>query len=236
MSVLLIDAGNTRIKWRWRAGATIVQGACEHHAIAEQVWPLAIERVLVASVRSNEALAACLHHQFTVPIEWIRSPKLDHPSFRHCYAQPERLGVDRWLALLGAMQYTTASSIVVDAGTALTVDVMDEQRQHQGGFIVPGLAMAQEALFQNTERVRPFHDEQIQHHIALGCDTLACVSAGVRRQHLGLLQSVVADYPNHEWFITGGDGAWLADALQHRYYPDLVFEGMESLCVGSFSR
>ncbi|MBE0482135.1 MAG: type III pantothenate kinase [Bacterioplanes sp.] len=236
MSVLLIDAGNTRIKWRYTNQNLTLQGACLHHEVAAQVWPSPIEQVVVASVRSNDALAQHLQQQFNVNIEWLREPYLHHSRFRHCYAQPQRLGVDRWLAMLGAMERTQKACVVVDAGTALTIDVVDSNGRHQGGYIVPGLAMAQAALFQQTERVRPFEDEQIQHHIALGCDTLACVSAGIRRQHLALLQSMAAEYPEHDWLISGGDGEWLASAMERDYYPDLVFEGMESLCVGSFSR
>lgn len=236
MSVLLIDAGNTRIKWRCLQNDQVMQGACAHDEVSRQVWPSSIDRVLVASVCDNEQLAQNLQRQFTIGIEWLREPLAEYPGFSHCYAQPSRLGVDRWLAMIAAQIRASSASVVVDAGTALTVDVISANGTHQGGFIVPGLQMAQAALFQRTERVRPFQDEQIQSHIGLGCDTLACVSAGVRRQHVSLLQSVAAEYPEHQWFISGGDGAWLAAALHCDYYPDLVFEGMESLCVGSFFR
>lgn len=236
VSVLLIDAGNTRIKWRYIGHGHIQQGACLHREVTSQEWPIPIDRIVVASVRSNDVLAQHLQHQFGLDIEWLREPNSDNSRFRHCYAQPQRLGVDRWLAMLAAIERTRNACVVVDAGTALTIDVVDSNGRHQGGYIVPGLAMAQAALFQQTERVRPFEDEQIQHHIALGCDTLACVSAGIRRQHLALLQSMAAEYPEHDWLISGGDGEWLASAMERDYYPDLVFEGMESLCVGSFSR
>jgi type III pantothenate kinase len=65
---------------------------------------------------------------------------------------------------------------------------------------------------------------------------LQCVSAGVRRQQLAFVKSILDDYPGHRPFITGGDGDWLATALAIRYWPELVFDGLETLCAGYFSR
>ena len=123
---------------------------------------------------------------------------------------------------------------MVDAGTALTIDLMNADNHHEGGFIVPGLELAQQALFNNTGRVRPFADEQEQAALAPGRDTLSCVSAGVRRQLQALVMSVVQDYPDYRLFISGGDGHWLAQQLGVASYPHLIFEGMESLCAGYF--
>ncbi len=233
VSVLLIDAGNTRCKWQLRhAGVIQAAGAAAYDALPES-WPDAA-RVLVASVGEHAALQQVLQQWFGERLHWLSQPLPDYPHFHHCYPQPQRLGVDRWLAMLGARTHGSGNVLVVDAGTALTIDLMNAANQHEGGFIVPGLELAQQALFNNTARVRPFVDEQVQTALVPGRDTLSCVSAGVQRQLLALVMSVVQDYPDYRLFISGGDGHWLAQQLAVPPSPHLIFEGMESLCAGYF--
>ncbi len=233
VSVLLIDAGNTRLKWQLRhAGVIQAAGASAYDALSDS-WPDAA-RVLVASVGEHTALREALQHRFGERLHWLSQPLPGYPDFHHCYPQPQRLGVDRWLGLLGARQHTKEPVLVADAGTAFTIDLMNAANHHEGGFIVPGLRMAQQALFRNTGKVRPFADEQSAVSLQPGRDTLGCVSAGVLRQQLALLESVLLDSPEYRLFITGGDGGWLAQQLGVELYPDLIFDGMEGLCAGYF--
>ncbi|MCT7358812.1 type III pantothenate kinase [Thalassolituus pacificus] len=238
MSVLLIDAGNSRIKWQWRDGHAVrAEGAVAHAELTQagSLFPVECEQVLVASVRDNTELHEYLHAHYGARLHWLAQPVSHHPEFIHCYPQPARLGVDRWLAMLGARCHYSGHLIVADAGTALTVDLMSADNHHEGGFIVPGLQLAQQALFNSTQRVRPYTDEQAEQHLLPGQDTVSCVSAGAYRQQLALVRSVQQDYPQHVLVITGGDGFWLATQLGCEYRPDLVFDGMDSLCAGSFS-
>ena len=76
-------------------------------------------------------------------------------------------------------------------------------------------------------------DEQNEQEIAPGKNTLNCVAAGVLRQNLALVQSLLDEYPEHQPLITGGDGQLLAGRLGLSYSPDLIFDGMDSLCAGS---
>lgn len=233
VSVLLIDAGNTRCKWQLRAAGQVLSSGAAVYAELPAAWPEA-ERVVVACVAGQPDLQDRLRQRYGERLYWLSAPLADYPHFHHCYPQPQRLGVDRWLALLGARVHNRGAVLVVDAGTALTIDLMNAANHHEGGFIVPGLELAQRALFNNTGRVRPFVDEQPQAVLAPGRDTLGCVSAGVRRQLQALVLSVVQDYPDYQLFLCGGDGQWLAQQLGQAYYPDLIFEGMESLCAGYF--
>ena len=236
MSVLLIDAGNTRLKWQWRTvnGVRDTGSAGYEQELDDLPDMQMIDHVLVASVGEHLSLQQQLRQRYGDKLVWFGQPLLAFGDFKHCYAKPERLGVDRWLAMLGARSHFGGSVLVADAGTAFTIDLLNEDGQHQGGFIVPGLAMAQNALFQNTGRVRPFQDERSASVIAAGQDTVSCVSAGVQRQLLALLQSVMNEYKDHRVFISGGDGAWLAQQTNTGFYPDLVFDGMEFLCAGYF--
>jgi type III pantothenate kinase len=135
--------------------------------------------------------------------------------------------------MLGGRVQQSGDLLVVDAGTALTIDLFSSDNQHQGGYIVPGLRMAQNALFSGTDRVRAYQDEQDKQEIAPGKNTLNCVAAGVLRQNLALVQSLLDEYPEHQPLITGGDGQLLASRLGLSYSPDLIFDGMDSLCAGS---
>jgi type III pantothenate kinase len=226
--VLLIDIGNTRLKWQLR-GKVRAQG---WDTLPDDAQLGEISQVLAASV-GETSIKAVLQQRFGSKLVWFGAPRLDLPIFTHCYKNPERLGVDRWLALLGTRRHCESAALVVDAGTALTVDVLSADNRHEGGFILPGLSMAQRALFQNTAKVRPFDDESAQYSVALGQDTLSCVRQGLLRQALSLVQGLQQDYPQHRLFITGGDGEWLAQALAVPYYSDLIFDGME-LCAGYF--
>lgn len=228
MSVLLIDIGNTRLKWQLR-GKDSARGA---DTLPDDAQLGAVSLVLVACVGASSAKEA-LQQRFGSKLIWLGAPRLDFPLFKHCYKNPERLGVDRWLAMLGARRHSDGAVLVVDAGTALTLDLLSADNRHEGGFILPGLNMAQQALFQNTAKVRPFDGEAAQYSVAPGQDTLSCVRHGVLRQALSLVQGLQQDYPQHRLFLTGGDGAWLAQTLNVPYYPDLIFDGME-LCAGYF--
>lgn len=234
VSVLLIDAGNSRLKWQLRdAGDIVAEGFAGYDGQLPESLPLA-DKVLVAAVCDALPLKTALQAR-TADVVWLDQTPADYPGFRHCYPEPSRLGVDRWLAMLGARRWQQGPLLVVDAGTALTIDLLSADNEHQGGFIVPGMGLAAGALFSNTSRVRPYDDELHDGGTVPGQDTLSCVLAGVKRQQRALVASVVSDYPEHSLLITGGDGQWLAQAIGGHFYAGLVFDGMDSLCVGSFS-
>jgi len=235
VSVLLIDAGNSRIKWRYQsADQAMVRGGCDHADVVDQQWP-EVARVLVSSVHDNPWLRHQLEQQFGTSLVWLSRAIEDSPAFQHCYPHPERLGVDRWLAMLGARQHAEGPLLVVDSGTALTIDLLSSDNCHQGGFIVPGLTLAQQALWQNTERVRPYADEDVSKQLQPGMDTVSCVTAGVRRQQVALVQQLISEYQSYTSFFTGGDGEWLANSLDQTYWPELIFDGLDALCAGYFS-
>ena len=177
MSALLIDAGNSRIKWRWQGRIQY----CRYDDFTEQAWPEA-EQVVLASVRQLPQLEQWLRQRYGELVV-LHAPLRSYSSFVHCYAKPERLGVDRWLAMLGAAAIVPAANdrwLVIDAGTAPTDAMLARQPQqllHQGGYIVPGLALAQSALFNHAERVCDDTDEVPATDFLPGTDTLGCVSA-----------------------------------------------------------
>ncbi|MDF1764600.1 MAG: type III pantothenate kinase [Oleibacter sp.] len=241
MSVLLIDVGNTRIKWRLRtmsAGTPeqLHYGVLEHDDVHSMQWPDA-SQVVVSCVSHRPELHQQLLQRFGQTLKWLDKTPAKLGKIKHCYADPSRLGIDRWLGMLGARQhYSTGGLVLVDAGTAMTVDVVDECDQHLGGYIVPGLTMARQALFQGTQRVRPYADErQILHDSNLGQNTVSCVDAGTLKQLRLLVQSMRDEYPDYQLLLTGGDAQLLSPFVSITPCSDLIFDGLESLCAGLFT-
>ena len=234
VSVLLIDLGNTRLKWQLRNASRIAaNGVSAYDDGLTENLPDA-DKVLVASVRERADIKSALEYRYGKRLHWLGETPAQVTLIAHCYSQPSRLGVDRWLAMLGARQHKQGALLVVDAGTALTADLLSAEDRHEGGFIVPGLALLAQALFNSTDRVKSYLDEQGGINTGPGTSTVACVVQGARRQQLSFVHSLLVDFPAHELMITGGDGQWLSTELKLNFYSDLVFDGMDSLCAGSF--
>src|SRR4051812_44946756 len=129
-TMLDIDVGNTRIKWRLLADQTLHHGA---YPLAEsdayQAWPKATPaRVRISSVAPrarNLALTGFLEDRFRVAPEFAKTTS-EAGGVKCGYVDPARLGVDRWLALLGARPLVQGAYVVADLGTAATVDFVDE--------------------------------------------------------------------------------------------------------------
>jgi type III pantothenate kinase len=164
VSSLLVDIGNTRIKWarlagespgRGRAAVNEGWGAADY---ARHVFSSArgIERVLVASVaggRVDRALGTAARGA-GLACEFVRVPRRGG-GVTVGYAEPWRLGVDRFVALVGAHALFEAEPLcVVGAGTALTIDLIGSDGRHRGGVIVPAPALMVDALLTRTHGIR----------------------------------------------------------------------------------
>lgn len=236
-TLLLLDIGNTRIKTaRWdgrnlRAGKAIAHEGDPAAALAAARLPRA-QAVWVASVTGKA-------HETRIA-QVLRARYADEPRFAHsraralglvsAYREPSRLGIDRWLALLGARAQTRGAVCVADAGTALTVDCADARGRHLGGFIAAGLMTSQKAVLGATRFAA--RAPSARYSADLGRDTDACVRQGAYLSCLGAIDraSRVAG-PRARKFITGGDAPLLLPQLgagwEHR--PLLVFEGLLAL-------
>jgi type III pantothenate kinase len=157
--VLLLDVGNSRCKWAFvRNGEWLHQGesgnsewATMQHAFALLPTPT---RVLASNV-AGEAMAACLR---TLCAGWKRVPEFVTANAGQCgvqngYEQPERLGSDRWAALIAAWNHVRGSCLVVNCGTATTIDALSSQGKFLGGLILPGVSLMQHCLATNTAQL-----------------------------------------------------------------------------------
>jgi type III pantothenate kinase len=156
---LLVDIGNTRVKWATHAdGRLAPQRAAEYAAWTLADWQRElfhgqrIESVLVATVAgedSRRVLAAAARSAGAARVEFVTSTAAA-AGVHNAYANPALLGVDRWVAMIGAHAMADGACCVVDIGTAATLDAVDETGQHLGGFIVPGPHMMVRSLHVGT--------------------------------------------------------------------------------------
>lgn len=224
MAFLLLDIGNTRAKAAWWQ-----QGQLSPLTDLTQPLPQRPAAVYFASVATDERVSQLQLELGLSDIPWtqLRS-EAQKEMLTSSYALPTSLGVDRWLAMLGACHlYPGTELLVVDAGTALTIDHVSADGRHQGGWIVPGIHMQQKAVTNYTARV--FNRDQQQFALRFGQDTATCLQNGVFAAILAVIQQASRLAPQAKLLLTGGDAfvleQYLAD-IAVETVPLLVFHGM----------
>jgi type III pantothenate kinase len=230
-SILLLDVGNSRLKWAVAKGARLgaVRALAHHGQPATALRRLAVPEVgsiwLAHVVGPHEKqLRATLASRFGRMPHVARTEK-ECGGLRVAYADPARLGVDRWLAMLALWTAARRPFCVAVAGTALTFDAVDARGRHQGGLIAPGLGTAWSAVKGATRfALRPKPDAYTR---GLGTDTDACVRQGTLYACAGLLDKAAAGARGRR-YLGGGDARTLAPHLDGRWMltENLVLEGL----------
>ena len=234
--ILQLDVGNTRAKWRLiQSGSILARGATalSDGPSFEAITPSqrsSIAEVRVASVAGEENLSSLLVRLATefgcVPRAY--KALAEQAGLRLAYREAERMGVDRWLAMLAAWKKYHAAFVVVDAGSALTVDFVDGQGVHGGGYILPGWRMLEKALLQGTAQVR--FDVEEGEPVEPGNSTATCVSHGRNWLWSAFIERLEKDCRQQgigQAIVTGGDaGRLLALGFQAEHWPDIVLDGM----------
>ncbi|WP_372628175.1 type III pantothenate kinase [Arsukibacterium sp.] len=223
---LLLDIGNTREKAALFYGDKITALT---EISAESVKHLPIYSVYFACVANDTRLSSLKVALALDHLPWHQVQSEVHAyGVTNCYAQPHLLGVDRWLALIGARQLLGKQSVmIVDAGTALTVDWLDESGAHQGGWIMPGLQLQQQSVVQQTAKV--FNKETLNGRVEPGKDTIECLQNGCLAAVTGAIRQGWLLNKAERLILTGGDtfylNAQLAD-LNVITEPLLIFHGL----------
>ena len=224
--LLELDACNTRIKWRLRQGADVIAAGVDFaKALAGQDFS-AVNNVFLSAV--NEQWPAEVE-AFLQGRNVRRAVTQAQTGTMICaYEDYSRLGIDRWLAMLAAwMQQQNCGHIVVDAGTAITLDIIDAQGRHLGGYIVPGLEMQKKALLQNTRKIQTAADWQTG-ITSPGANTQQCVEHGILAMCIAWLDNTAAQYPDFCYWLSGGSAQLIMPVSQTawRHAPDLVLDGL----------
>ncbi len=237
---LLLDVGNTSLRWAlWRDGSLGEIRSVRHfgglpvdlHAAWDEL--AAPRRVLVANV-AGETMADRLTR--VCEGRWHVAPRfllVQQRAFgvKIAYADPNALGIDRWLALVAVHKQYRADALIVDAGTAITLDALRADGQHLGGLILPGVETMRDALLRGTHIPRlqitdpgdgPWAADTAT---AIGTGTVAAPAALAERLHR-LLAELTGSHPR--LLVTGGDADRLLTALPEaaESAPALVLQGL----------
>ncbi|WP_462180892.1 type III pantothenate kinase [Pseudoalteromonas gelatinilytica] len=220
---LLVDVGNTAIK------AVLFDGkAYQTCELSSLPW-LQIKELVYACVGSTELLTPLLAQaqQHAVPyFEAQVSAKLNTLSC--AYQQYQNLGIDRWLAVIAAyVEFPEQNCIIIDAGTATTIDVLNSEGAHLGGWILPGLDLMTSSLTQNTQRV--FDDGQTPFATDLGRNTPNGLKNGAMVATIGAIEQAKQHLNQQDCHLlfAGGYGKLLAEAfLDAQFDSLLVFKGL----------
>lgn len=240
---LLVDIGNTRLKW--------ALSNCPEHASQALVrtgdmspqldlaWgdmppPQWIVATSVAGAAAEQDVrqwtqrhwpAARMHFVIAAAVGW---------GVKNSYREPARLGSDRWAALIAAHHLTQGPACVVDCGTAVTIDALNAAGEFVGGVIVPGLALARQSLRAGAAGITETEGEDAH---CFARTTADAVAAGTFYGLVGAVERIVVELgaglgKDTQILLTGGDGSRLAPYLQGRIaypivsVPDLVLRGL----------
>jgi type III pantothenate kinase len=242
--ILVIDVGNTRLKWAWLTSTGLSdQQAVVHRNVKPDIWTAALfdpahrpRRVLVSNVAGGamaKMLTGLTKKVFGVKAEFITASR-NFQELTNGYSDPSLLGADRWLAVIGAWTKVHSALCVVDAGTAVKVDSVDATGRHLGGLIVPGIHMMREALLKGTTDIAKAVEQSTP---AMGGvlanNTIGAVSrgavfalAGMADRAAEVIEQSTGVKP--KLFITGGDAGMITGTMRSRgeIVPDLVLQGL----------
>lgn len=246
--ILELDCGNSFIKWRVlpRAGtgAAVASGVADN--VDELIAALAdrfsrqLSACRLVSVRADDEtrlLCTTLSERFAIECQVAR-PAQELAGVQNGYEDYQRLGLDRWLAAVGAYNLEQGACLILDLGTAITSDFVSADGAHLGGFICPGMPLMRNQLLTHTRRIR--YDsaaaEQAGDSLVPGRSTAEAVERGCRLMLRGFVATQLEQARQQcgadvAVFLTGGDAAMAAEWVPAaRVVPDLVFIGLAIAC------
>ncbi len=234
---LTIDMGNTRVKYAVFDGGTVVSDGC-----SEEFDEAVIDRILAAHPGITQAIVATTRGPVDDTVALVRrrigrclrlSPQLPLP-IRNGYTTPETLGEDRLAAAVGAASlYPGRNLLIVDFGTAITIDQVSADGVFRGGNISPGMQMRYKALHQFTGRL-PLIDSNGR-KLPMGRDTETAIRAGVLKgmeyEISGYIEAMKHKYPELLVFLTGGDDFSFDSSVKSAIFADrfLVLKGLNRI-------
>ena len=234
MTTLLVDVGNTRIKWRVN-GEPMQHGESLDACFA--AWSrYGIRTVGLAATGKQDIvhkIQAHVNRTFPQSTVHVFHSEKRFRSLVNSYSDPDSMGVDRWMALIAAHENYPGNCLIFDAGSALTVDCLRKDGHHLGGWIVPGLSMMRKALLTRTARVR---DAAQDSTVPFGASTGTAVSIGTRNALVATCKCAL-DQANRlvsvdHILLAGGDCDVLRAEFENLSHPsvlvrpELVLDGL----------
>jgi type III pantothenate kinase len=243
-NTLLVDIGNTRVKWatlrngvqgRMRAAAHENSGLALRALVRSA--PREVSRVIVVSV-VDEALSHVLdtaaRRRFGIAPEYVRSTKRAH-GVTNGYRDVWRLGADRWVSAVGAHALASGrTAVIANVGTALTIDAVSASGRHRGGAIVPGPATMVASLLSGTHGIRRRASGGLAKSGSLfASDTASALAAGSMFAAAAFIDRALLEAQRELkgrplLILTGGAAPALLRYMKSpaRVVPDLVLRGL----------
>jgi type III pantothenate kinase len=241
--ILAIDAGNSRVKWGWHDGndwtsiATV--SLIEFAASSDHVNPFSMthddpERIVISNVAGDGAHQLLVNWTSIFEAEplWLRA-SAERCGVRNRYEKPDLLGPDRWAALIAARTIHNGATLVVNAGTATTVDMLAEDGTFLGGAILPGVELMRFVLHEHTGRL-PIQEGTARD---MPRNTIDAIETGCRHAQAGAVERMYRVFrdiaPAPLCIVAGGAGRVLVDQLSmpRRYVENLVLDGLARIAV-----
>lgn len=237
---LLLDLGNTRVKWGVAdagGGVSGIDARDWNKRLADtlhEAWvalppPKGIWAASVVDAAREAQVAAAALARFGQPVTWVRTPR-EACGIRVAYAEPETMGVDRFLGMVAAHAEGRSPCVLASAGTAMVVDALTGEGRHLGGLIAPGARLMQQSVLAGTARVRPQAPGRLGDAAASTADALASgcwqACAALVDRFAGRMAGALGGAPSV--LLGGGDAGTLQPLVEHAstLYPDAVLKGL----------
>lgn len=231
MSILCIDAGNTRLKWGLRRDPGEAGDAWFANGTRLDAVGARPRRILASNVAGEAPRAAIESFAAAcgVTVEWVRS-RAAQCGVINGYEHPEQLGADRWAALIGARALHRGDCLVVMSGTATTVDMLSAGGHFLGGLILPGLALMRDALAGGTANLPTAAGEFAEQPK----NTFDAIASGALQATAGAIERMfrqIGHGADPLCLLSGGAAVPIASVsprltLPHRLIDNLVLEGL----------
>jgi len=232
---LVIDAGNSRVKWGWHDGerwasvstVSLIEFAAANHDInpfaATHEDP---DRIVISNVAGEGAHQLIVNWTSIFEAEplWLRG-EAARCGVRSRYDDPTQLGPDRWAALIAARALHAGDCVVVNAGTATTVDLLSAAGEFLGGLILPGVDLMRFVLHEHTGKL-PIQEGRFRKTPTC---TVDAIETGCRHAQAGAVERMLRSAaPGALCLVSGGAGRALIEQLEvaTRYVENLVLEGL----------
>jgi len=237
--IALIDIGNSRTKYCFYENE--IRGTINYiptNLLSELCFEKIlnkVNRIVVASVGHEEISSKLALHCSKANIDYysVKSEKTKN-GVTSAYTKPEKLGVDRWLTLLASAKlYPNKNILIIDAGTATTIDLLDVTGKHLGGWILAGINTLLTSLIKSTNKVQVDTENNIA-NIKFGTDTTENVNNACWAATMGIIQQAVTEAKNIDVeidriILTGGHAEDIENLLEDPCIriDDLIFYGLE---------
>ena len=239
---LLIDFGNSRCKWAslenqdlQDANAYIYKSEDPMHRAKEVVEKICFDSI--QEIHAVSVLGDTFNQEFCEQVDKqagiitkLHVSQLDSFGVTLAYANPSSYGADRYAALIAAHYKTSGAKIVIDCGTATTVDAIDACGKHLGGLIIPGIELMCSALANKASGItmpkqanatQLFNDNTAD---AVYSGSALVLNHGVR----GIIQEIIDNINQHVTvYVTGGESSMISlNDIEYMDCPNLVLEGL----------